>query len=86
MPLALEAERVIPVIRTLANEGKRLSIDTRKAAMMREAVAAGATIVNDISALTFDPKSLSVAAALGTARDPDACTRRSEVDAGQSDL
>jgi dihydropteroate synthase len=66
VPLALEAERVIPVIRMLVHEGKRLSIDTRKAALMREAVAAGAAIVNDISALTFDPKSLPVAAGLGT--------------------
>lgn len=63
--LGLEAERVIPVIRTLAREGHRLSIDTRKAALMRDAVAAGAVIVNDVSALSFDPESLGVAAKLG---------------------
>lgn len=61
---ALEAERVIPVIRTLAQDGHRLSIDTRKAALMRDAVAAGAVIVNDVSALSFDPDSLGVAAKL----------------------
>ncbi|WP_119269464.1 dihydropteroate synthase [Taklimakanibacter deserti] len=63
--LALEAERVIPVIRTLADAGHRLSIDTRKAALMRDAVAAGAAIINDVSALSFDPESLGVAAKLG---------------------
>jgi len=63
--LALEAERVIPAIRTLTDAGHRLSIDTRKAALMRDAVAAGAAIINDVSALSFDPESLGVAAKLG---------------------
>ncbi|MGE0240412.1 MAG: dihydropteroate synthase [Parvibaculaceae bacterium] len=65
VPPGVEARRVIPVIRALAGEGLRLSIDTRKAALMREAVAAGAAIVNDVSALAFDPESLAVSARLG---------------------
>jgi dihydropteroate synthase len=48
--------RVVPVIRRLAEQsGVLLSIDTTKAAVAREALAAGAHIVNDISGLTFDP-------------------------------
>jgi dihydropteroate synthase len=43
----------------LAGEGHVVSIDTRKAAVMREAVAAGAVIVNDVSALTHDRDSLA---------------------------
>jgi dihydropteroate synthase len=59
-----EGQRVVPVIRMLARDGHRVSIDTRKAALMRDAVAAGAAIVNDISALTFDRESLAVVASL----------------------
>jgi dihydropteroate synthase len=44
-----ELERVIPVVAGLAGEA-RVSIDTRKEAVARAAVAAGATIVNDVSA------------------------------------
>jgi dihydropteroate synthase len=63
--LEAESERVLPVIRMLAQDGHRVSIDTRKAALMRDAVAAGAGIVNDVSALTFDRESLAVVARLG---------------------
>jgi dihydropteroate synthase len=65
VPLGVEAGRVIPVIRMLAADGHRLSIDTRKAALMREGLSAGAAVVNDVSALAFDPKSLATAAELG---------------------
>ncbi|MGE0007548.1 MAG: dihydropteroate synthase [Parvibaculaceae bacterium] len=65
VPPGVETQRVVPVIRALARAGHRLSVDTRKAALMREAVAAGAAIVNDVSALTFDPDSLAMAAKLG---------------------
>jgi dihydropteroate synthase len=60
-PLALadERARALPVVEALAGDGHVVSIDTRKAAMMREAVAAGASIVNDVSALTHDPDSLA---------------------------
>jgi dihydropteroate synthase len=64
VPLAVEAERVIPVIRALKAQRLLISIDTRKAALMREAVAQGASIINDVSALTFDPDSIAVAAKL----------------------
>ena len=59
---AEEIRRVEPVVRALANAGARVSIDTRHAATMRAALAAGARIINDVSALTLDPESLSVAA------------------------
>jgi dihydropteroate synthase len=60
-PLALadERARALPVVEALAGDGHVVSIDTRKAAMMREAVAAGAMIVNDVSALTHDRDSLA---------------------------
>jgi dihydropteroate synthase len=60
-----ELARVIPVIAALAGAGHIVSIDTRKAAIMRPAASAGAQIINDVSALAYDPQSLSVAAELG---------------------
>jgi dihydropteroate synthase len=65
VPASVEAERVIPVIRALAAKEHRLSIDTRKAILMRDALSAGAAIINDVSALAFDPESLATAAELG---------------------
>jgi dihydropteroate synthase len=52
-PVALEEERsrVLPVIEALASCGRPISIDTRKPELMREGVAAGASMVNDIGAL-----------------------------------
>lgn len=58
-PLALaeELERVVPVIRALRRHLEvPISIDTYKAEVAREALAAGADIVNDVSALRFDPE------------------------------
>lgn len=50
-----EIQRVIPVIEALARESSiPISIDTTKSVVAREALRAGATIVNDISALRFD--------------------------------
>lgn len=60
-----EIDRVIPVIERLADEGVILSIDTRRASVMKAALAAGAHIINDVSALTFDPDSMAVAAQSG---------------------
>jgi len=61
-----EKERVIPVIRALVKKiDVPISIDTTKAAVAREAIAAGAEIINDISALRFDEDMLPVAAASG---------------------
>ncbi len=65
VPVDVEIARVVPVIRALAAEGAVISIDTRHAAVMRVAVEAGAHIINDVTALTGDPDSLSVAADLG---------------------
>lgn len=66
-PVSLEQElrRVLPVVRGLADKGATVSIDTRRAAVMREAAAAGARIINDVTALSYDPDSLPVAADLG---------------------
>ncbi len=50
-----ELDRVIPVIKALAEVGLPISIDTRRAAVARMAIAAGAEIVNDVSGLTKDP-------------------------------
>lgn len=56
VPVDEELRRVIPVIEQLASlTGIPISIDTMKSAVAKAALAAGATIVNDISALTFDP-------------------------------
>lgn len=61
-----ELRRVIPVIEGLrAKTDVVLSIDTRKAEVMRRAAAAGADILNDVSAFTHDPDSLAVAAETG---------------------
>jgi dihydropteroate synthase len=58
-----EKARVIPLIEHLAPTGTAISIDTRKAAVMEAALAAGAHLVNDVSALLFDDRSLGVVAA-----------------------
>jgi len=50
-----ELRRVVPVLEGLAGAGPRLSIDTSKAAVAAAALQAGATIVNDVTALRGDP-------------------------------
>jgi len=63
---AREIDRVLPVIAAIAAEsGVRLSIDTMKPAVARAAVAAGASMWNDVTALGFAPESPAVAAELG---------------------
>ena len=57
-----ERRRVLPVIRGLAHARCTVSVDTRNAATMRAALDAGASIVNDVSALTHDPEAASVVA------------------------
>jgi dihydropteroate synthase len=57
-----ELARVLPVLEGLRGINAAISIDTRKARVAREAAKAGATIFNDVSALTYDPDSLGVAA------------------------
>lgn len=61
-----EADRVLPVIESLSGRIPiPISIDTTKAAVARQALEAGAAIVNDISALRMDPEMASVAARFG---------------------
>lgn len=56
LPLDEELRRVIPVIKALAQETDlTISIDTYKSEVARLAIEAGATMVNDVSALRFDP-------------------------------
>lgn len=55
-----EIARVVPVVERLARSGTLVSIDTRKAAVMEAALAAGAHIVNDVSALLWDDRALDV--------------------------
>lgn len=62
---AEEIRRVTPVIRRLAEKGAVISVDTRHAAVMAAAVAAGGRIINDITALTGDADSPRVAAQSG---------------------
>jgi dihydropteroate synthase len=66
VPLAEELRRVLPVIEGLrAQTEVRLSVDTRKSEVMRQAARAGVDILNDVSALTHDPDALDAAAATG---------------------
>jgi dihydropteroate synthase len=51
-PVDVEAARVVPVVEALAADGLRVSVDTWRAPVARAALAAGATIVNDVSALS----------------------------------
>jgi dihydropteroate synthase len=61
-----ELRRVMPVLEGLrARTEARISVDTRKAEVMRRAAAAGADILNDVSALTHDPAALETAAETG---------------------
>jgi dihydropteroate synthase len=58
-----ELRRVVPVIRAISKKVKAaISIDTRKAKVADAALKAGASIINDVSALTEDPDMASVAA------------------------
>ncbi len=51
VPLEEERRRVLPVLERLASGGVPLSVDTRKPELMREAIAAGAAMINDVTAL-----------------------------------
>lgn len=60
-----ELARVVPVIEGLSGFNAVISVDTRKASVARAAARAGAKILNDVSALTYDPASLAAAAESG---------------------
>jgi dihydropteroate synthase len=66
-PVKPEAEiaRVVPVVSALAAAGALVSVDTRRAPVMRAAIEAGAKIVNDVTALEGDRDSLDVVAETG---------------------
>lgn len=60
-PLDDEIDRVVPVVKALAGElPVPLSIDTYKAAVAAKALEAGAFMINDVSALRFDPEMVAV--------------------------
>jgi len=59
----VERERVLPVISALVAEGVRVSVDTTRAAVAEAAVAAGASVVNDVSGGLADPAMAGVVAA-----------------------
>ena len=60
-----ELKRVIPAIEHLAAMGAAISVDTRRPAVMEATLGAGAHVLNDVSALRHDPRSLDFAAASG---------------------
>jgi dihydropteroate synthase len=64
VPEAVELERVLPVIEGLRDAGceAELSVDTSKAAVAQAALAAGASLVNDVTALRGDPSMAAVVA------------------------
>jgi dihydropteroate synthase len=60
-----ELKRVVPAIERLAASGAAISVDTRRVAVMEAALAAGAHVVNDVSALRHDPRSVELVARAG---------------------
>ena len=65
VPVEEELDRVIPVVEGLRELGALISVDTRKASVMRAAAEAGALLINDVSALQHDPAALATVAELG---------------------
>jgi dihydropteroate synthase len=81
-----ERSRVIPAVRAMARELRvPISVDTTKAAVAREAVAAGARMINDVSALRWDPAMADAVASSGSrvilmyAKDESPRTTRRDV-------
>ncbi len=65
VPAADELARVVGVVEGLAGRGARVSVDTMKAPVARAALAAGATYVNDVTALRHDPDMAALVAESG---------------------
>ncbi len=63
--VAEELRRVIPVVRGLAAEGVTVSVDTMRASVAEQSLAAGAALVNDVSGGLADPAMIGVVAAAG---------------------
>ncbi|WP_330306406.1 MULTISPECIES: dihydropteroate synthase [unclassified Streptomyces] len=62
---AEELKRVIPVVRGLASEGVTVSVDTMRASVAEQSLAAGASLVNDVSGGLADPAMIPAVAAAG---------------------
>ncbi|WNM29318.1 dihydropteroate synthase [Streptomyces sp. Li-HN-5-11] len=62
---AEELRRVVPVVRGLASEGVTISVDTMRASVAEQALAAGAALVNDVSGGLADPAMIPVVADAG---------------------
>ena len=60
-----ELKRVIPAVERLAAMGAAISLDTRNLAVMEAGLAAGAQLINDVSALRHDPRALDFVARAG---------------------
>jgi dihydropteroate synthase len=65
VPVEVELRRVLPVIRGLAPAGVPVSVDTTRAVVAEAALAAGASVVNDVSGGLADPAMAGVVAAAG---------------------
>jgi dihydropteroate synthase len=65
VPVEVERERVLPVVRELAAAGVLLSVDTTRAAVAEAALDAGAVLVNDVSGGLADPAMHKTVAAAG---------------------
>ena len=65
-PVEVELERVVPVIKALAEAGAVVSVDTMRAEVATAAAEAGAVVVNDVSGGLADPAMLPTVARLGT--------------------
>jgi dihydropteroate synthase len=65
VPLDEERARVVPVIEALGGTGAQLSVDTMKLEVARDAIAAGATFVNDVTAFRHDPALAALVAEQG---------------------
>ncbi|MET8573076.1 dihydropteroate synthase [Streptomyces sp. NPDC004783] len=57
-----ELRRVVPVVRGLASEGVTISVDTMRASVAEQSLAAGAALVNDVSGGLADPRMIPVVA------------------------
>ncbi len=80
-----EVDRVVPVVKALAGDlPAHLSVDTYKAAVAAKALEAGAFMINDVSALRFDPEMVAVVRDAGCPVDPHAHAGRAEDHAGES--
>ena len=77
-----ELRRVIPVVQALASRGLAVSVDTSRARVMREAVAAGAEILNDVRAFTL-PGAVETGAGLIVMHGWDAA--KEDADRGEAD-